>query len=66
MVLVHCEAEVQVEELRKNLCQCITIIGGKPIVNGDIVSVDYQGTKPDKMIALFDHFPVHNITVMKK
>ena len=65
MALVHCGAEVWEEQLRNNLCQCITIIGGKPIVNGNNVSVDYKG-KPDKMVALFDHFPVHNITVIGK
>ena len=66
MVHVHCEAEVKVEEQRKSLCRCITIIGSKPIVNGDIVSVDYEGSRPDKIIALFDRFPVHNITVKNK
>ena len=59
--MIHCEAIVVEEALKKNLCDCIKIIGGKPVVNGDTISVDYDG-KPCKVIALFEQFSEHSIS----
>lgn len=61
--MVHCEAIVEEEQLQQNLCQCIKIIGGVPIQEGNTISVDYTG-KPEKVIELFEHFPVHSITTI--
>ena len=60
-MMLHCEAIVEEELLQKNLCDCIKIIGGKPVQIGDTISVDYTG-EPTKVIALFEQFPNHTIS----
>lgn len=60
-MMLHCEAIVEEELLQKNLCDCIKIIGGKPIQDGNKISVDYTG-EPSKAIALFEQFQVHSIS----
>jgi len=58
--MVRCIAYVDVAQ-RDNLVQCINIIGGKPIVHKDQVSVEYSGEKEALMIELFEQYTRHKI-----
>ena len=50
----------------KNLCECIKILGGKPSVSGNMVCVDFCGSKAkaDKFIELFEQYTRHGISVI--
>lgn len=56
-----CSATVENELQQKNLCECIAILGGKPIQNGNTISVQYEGEKVDTMIDLFGNYVDHSI-----
>ena len=56
-----CSATVENELQQKNLCDCIKILGGKPVQYGTTISVQYEGEKADTMIDLFSNFVDHSI-----
>ena len=60
---VICSAVVPDEKRRKALCTCVQIIGGTPKVNGDKVSVEYEGsaTIALKYASLFERYDDHDI-----
>ena len=60
---VFCVATLDNQPQIDNLVQCIEIIGGKPIVNGTDVLVEFDGekSKADKLIELFEHYSRHGI-----
>lgn len=59
---IRCEAIVENPMQRENLKQCIIILGGKPEVANDKVSVEYEGEKQETIIELFEHYTRHSIT----
>lgn len=63
---IICSAVVEEDLQRKNLCECVKILGGKPDVSGNTVCVEYEGstTAIAKFIELFDQFPFHGITTL--
>lgn len=62
MVIV-CEAIVDEPGDRRNLCDYVKFLEGKPCVHGNKVSVEYVGDKAtaDKLIELFEHYARHSI-----
>ena len=52
---------------RENLCQCIEIVGGVPIVARNTVCVEYSGDDQvaEKLIELFEQYCRHEIKVLK-
>ncbi len=60
---VYCVANLDNKDQIDNLCECIKILGGEPIVRFGDVSVDYKGTKAqcEKFIELFEHYHRHGI-----
>lgn len=63
---VQCEAIVENPVQRDNLCQCIGILGGAPVVDKDKVSVVYDGEKGETMISLFEQHVRHKITINER
>lgn len=62
---VICTAIVENPQQRDNLCQCIGILGGVPIVGNDAVNVEYEGVNAEKLIELFEHYVRHEIKLQK-
>lgn len=62
--MVRCIAYVDAAQ-RDNLVQCISIIGGKPVVHKDQVTVEYSGEKEALMIELFEHYTRHEIQILQ-
>lgn len=60
---VRCEAIVENPVQRDNLCQCIGILGGAPVVDKDKISVVYDGEKGETMISLFEQCVRHKIII---
>lgn len=60
---VQCEAIIENPVQRDNLCQCIGILGGAPVVDKDKISVVYDGEKGETMISLFEQYVRHKIVV---
>ena len=60
---IKCEAILVNPAQQDNLCQCITILGGTPIVENDKVSVIYDGEKWETMVGLFEHYVRHTIHI---
>ena len=58
---VVCHATVDDERKRENLCECINILGGVARINGNDVSVDYEGSNTLKMVELFEQYFQHGI-----
>lgn len=60
---VICTATVEDERQRDNLCRCVMILGGMPIVDGEVVSVEYMGDdmKASKMADLFEEYTEHTL-----
>lgn len=58
-----CAATVDNEKELKTLCECISIIGGKPCVSGKTVCVEFEGprTTAEKYIELFEQYARHGI-----
>lgn len=63
--MIRCTATLSEEALKENLKQCIGILGGTPVVKGDIVSVDYDGPNEQKFAELFEQFSDHTISVRR-
>lgn len=61
---VVCEAIVDNPIQRDNLCQCINILGGIPVIHRDKVVVDYEGDKSDTMVKLFENHVRHTIHII--
>lgn len=63
---IICTAVVEDERQRDNLCECVGILGGKPNVSGDTVSVEYNGPvrTASKYIELFEQYATHGITTL--
>lgn len=62
---IICTAIVENPQQRKNLCQCVGILGGVPNVAGDTVCVEYEGINTEKFIELFEHYVRHEIKTTK-
>lgn len=60
--MVRCEVTIDNEFLKQNICDCIRILGGEPVVIGDNVSVTVSENQ-DKMIELFEQFGDHSIII---
>ena len=60
---VICTANVKDDRQKANLCECIGILGGKPIVEGDTIGVEYEGPNAtvEKFVELFCHYPIYGI-----
>lgn len=60
---VSCVATIDNKEQRQNLCECITLLGGVPEINGTDVSVDFADNKEkcEIMISIFEQYPRHGI-----
>ncbi len=63
---ILCTAVIENEQQRKNLCDCIKILGGVPDVSFDTVSVDFSGARDtaDKFAELFAQYPHHGICML--
>lgn len=63
---VVCTACVPEEKKRQNMVDCVRIIGAEATVEGDTIYVEYDGNIyiSDKLIALFQHYPYHGISIM--
>ena len=61
---VVCEATVENPIQRENLCKCINILGGLPVIHRDKVVTDYEGEKSDAMVGLFEQYVRHTIHVI--
>ncbi len=66
MMHIICTAIVEDERQRKNLCDCVGILGEKPCVSGNTVCVEYEGAISTiaKLIELFEQYPVHGISTL--
>lgn len=64
---IYCTAALDNEMQIMNLCQCIEILGGVPVVNKGNVSVDYEGSNAtaEKFIELFEHYSRHGISIIE-
>lgn len=60
---VRCEAYVENQLQRDNLCECVKILGGNPIVIKEQVIVEYEGENVGKMVELFEHYVWHTIRI---
>lgn len=56
-----CAAVCEDARQRENLCQCVNILGGVPLITGNTVSVEYEGTLISKFVELFEQYPTHEI-----
>ncbi len=65
MKKVICSAVVDNPQQRENLCDCVNILGGVPIISGNTVCVEYEGAKAEKFIELFEHYIRHEIRVQE-
>lgn len=66
---VICTAVVEDERQRLNLCECVSILGIRPVVSGDTVCAEFTGAQStaDKLIELFSQFDVHGtVAVMRR
>lgn len=63
-MVVYCEAIVENPTQQENLIECIEILGGKPKIVKDLISVEYEGNEAecDIFMSLFEHYARHNIT----
>lgn len=63
---VICSAVVEEDLQRKNLCECVKILGGQPEISGNTVSVEYEGParSVSKFAGLFEQFPFHGVTTL--
>ena len=61
-----CTAIVDDPRQIDNLCECIDIIGAEYSVKGNAVYADFIGDKKtgDKLIELFDQYPIHGISIL--
>lgn len=62
---VDCLATVEDATQRDNLCVCIRILGGVPIVKGDDVRLSYEGdpSLANKFVKLFENYITREIQV---
>ena len=63
---IRCSAVVENDMQLKNLCQCVRMLGGRPIkTSDDTVSVEYEGIKErvDKFASLFENYFHHEISI---
>lgn len=60
---VICTATIDDERLRDNLCDCVKILGGMPMVDGNTVRVEYLGDdlRASKMAELFEEYSNHEL-----
>ena len=60
---VICTALVENEMQKSNLCECVKILGGKPTISRDNVTVEYEGPTniANKFVELFEQYAVHSI-----
>lgn len=67
-MLTICTALVEDERQRANLCECVEILGGKPIVTDDTVSVEIDAPQEtaDKFAELFVQYSVHGISTIQR
>lgn len=63
---IICTAVIENDKQRENLCDCIRILGEKPDVSFDTVSVEYTGSQntADKFAELFAQYPYHGICML--
>lgn len=63
---VICTALVENEMQKSNLCDCVEILGGKPTISGDTVTVEYEGPTDiaNKFVELFEQYVVHGIITL--
>ena len=66
-MLLTCHARLYDDSQIENLCQCVKILGGKPCVKGNDVSVTYDGSNitADKFVELFENYPVHGVSIIE-
>lgn len=67
MAGVICTAIVENDIQKSNLCECIKILGGKPQVSGNTVSVEFEGTANNisKFIDLFEQYPYYGFSTIE-
>lgn len=60
---VFCVATLDNKAQIDNLCECISIIGGDPIVCSSEVTVEFEGSKDkcELMMELFEQYNRHGI-----
>ena len=65
-MLIYCEAIVDHPVQQDNLIQCIELLNGKPEISGNRISVEFDASdgECDIMMSLFEHYGIHNITVL--
>ena len=63
---VMCNATVEDERQRANLCECVKILGGNPAVTDLNVFVEYEGSNAtaEKFIELFSQYSEHAICTL--
>lgn len=61
--MIKCKAIVENPEQRENLCECCVILGVKPTVMRDTVSVSFKEKykKAEELICLFEQYVRHEI-----
>lgn len=61
--MIECRAVVENPMQRENLCECCGILGVKPTVACDAVSIifDEKYEKAENLICLFEHYVRHEI-----
>lgn len=64
---IVCTAIVDNDVQKGNLCECIKILGGKPQVSGNTVSVEFEGTANNisKFIDLFEQYPYYGFSTIQ-
>jgi hypothetical protein len=62
--MIKCKAIVENPTQRDNLCRCCVILGVKPNVVRDAVSVSFnkKHKKAEDLICLFENYTRHEIT----
>ena len=60
---VFCVATLDNDQQIENLCECITIVGGKPEICFSDVTVEFEGSKEkcELMMELFEQYTRHGI-----
>ena len=63
---IICTASVENEMQKSNLCECVEILGGKPTISGDTVTVEYEGptNTANKFSELFEQYVTHGISIL--
>lgn len=64
---IICTAVIEDDRQRKNLCQCVGILGGNPCQSGNTVCIEYDGSviTAEKYIELFAQYATHEIRISK-